>query len=183
MVAQRSDGEHPRQVVGVDFAQSALRFALDRARRVTHGRSTFAAADIQNVFDTVISCETIEHVSDPVAAVRELYRILRPGRRLLLTTPNYLGPFGLYRLYLRLRGRRYTEGGQPICHLTSVARTAWWIRRAGFRLVHVDATGQYVLRRGRVPVESPFLTRHSRWLWPFGLHSIFICEKPTLERR
>ena len=65
-------------------------------------------------FDTVFSCETIEHVPDPRQAIRELARVLCPGGRLFLTCPNYLGLMGLYRGYLRLTGRRYREEGQPI---------------------------------------------------------------------
>jgi SAM-dependent methyltransferase len=38
--------------------------------------------------DTVVSFETIEHVPDARALVHELRRVLRPGGRLILSTPN-----------------------------------------------------------------------------------------------
>src|SRR5687767_2896524 len=104
----------PRLFVAADFAGSAVQFGR---RRMRHGspRVSWTVASIQDIpladrtFDTVISCETIEHVVNPVQALREIHRVLRPGGTLLLTTPNYLGPMGLYRAYLRAIGRRYTE--------------------------------------------------------------------------
>jgi SAM-dependent methyltransferase len=40
-------------------------------------------------FDTVLCCELIEHLTaDPMHMMSEINRILRPGGRLLLTTPN-----------------------------------------------------------------------------------------------
>lgn len=43
-------------------------------------------------FDAVICIEVLEHVADPFQAVREIKRVLRPGGRLLLTTP-FLAPY------------------------------------------------------------------------------------------
>ncbi|MBK8167679.1 MAG: class I SAM-dependent methyltransferase [bacterium] len=39
-------------------------------------------------FDYVVSIEGIEHIADPFAFMGEVRRVLRPGGRLLLTTPN-----------------------------------------------------------------------------------------------
>jgi SAM-dependent methyltransferase len=133
-----------------------------------------------SVFDTVISCETVEHLADPQRALREIQRVLRPGGRLLLTTPNYLGPLGLYRGYLRVRGRRYTEGGQPICRLTSLPRTLLWVWRAGLRVIEVDAVGHYLPWPGQPPRELAGLDdlRPLRW---FALHSLVVAERPSTQ--
>jgi 2-polyprenyl-3-methyl-5-hydroxy-6-metoxy-1,4-benzoquinol methylase len=41
-------------------------------------------------FDVVLSYETVEHVPQPSAFLREIARLLRPGGTLVLTTPNRL---------------------------------------------------------------------------------------------
>ena len=176
----------PSRYVAADFAEAAVR--LGRARLGTGPERQavcWVVADIQRLplaesFDVVISCETIEHLADPAAALRELRCVLRPGGLLFLTTPNYMGLLGLYRGYLRLRGRRYTEGGQPICRFTSWPRTWWWLRRAGWRVRAIDAIGHYVLRPGRPQRRSALLDRFGRWLWPIGLHSLVVAEKPRV---
>lgn len=175
----------PHRLVAADFAESAVRLGAARGRGQALSNVSWMVADVQAVglpsaaFDTVISCETIEHLTDPVGALREFHRILKPGGRLVLTTPNYMGAFGLYRAYLRLRGRRYTEGGQPICRLTSLPRTWLWLWRAGLRVRAVDACGHYLLYPGREPWEPAWLRGLSRWIWPIGLHSVFVAEKPV----
>lgn len=173
----------PRRLVAADFAVAAVGLGRARARSVSSGALRWVVSDIQQIaafresFDTVISCETLEHVLDPASALRELHRVLKPGGRLLLTTPSYLGTFGLYRGYLRLRGRRYTEGEQPISRFMLWPVTAMRIRHAGFRVLSIDATGHYALRPGRPPAEPFWVRRVERWLWPFGLHSIIVAEK------
>jgi 2-polyprenyl-3-methyl-5-hydroxy-6-metoxy-1,4-benzoquinol methylase len=44
-----------------------------------------------NSFDVVLCTEVLEHVADPIKAIHEMARILRPGGRMLLTAP--LGSF------------------------------------------------------------------------------------------
>ena len=43
-----------------------------------------------NSFDVIISLEVLEHVEQPAAVPREVYRILRPGGWFYLSCPNYL---------------------------------------------------------------------------------------------
>ena len=40
-------------------------------------------------FDTVVSTELLEHVPDPLLALREMHRVLRTGGHMILTTPMY----------------------------------------------------------------------------------------------
>jgi len=42
-----------------------------------------------NSFDTVTSTEVLEHVPDPLKAMTEMCRVLRPGGHLILTAPMY----------------------------------------------------------------------------------------------
>ena len=40
-------------------------------------------------FDTVVSTELLEHVPEPLRALREMHRVLKPGGYLILSTPMY----------------------------------------------------------------------------------------------
>jgi 2-polyprenyl-3-methyl-5-hydroxy-6-metoxy-1,4-benzoquinol methylase len=144
---------------------------------------TWQVGDIQAIaqdpesFDTVISCETIEHVPEPRQAICELARVLKPGGRLFLTTPNYLGTLGLYRLYLRLTGRRFTEEGQPINNFTLLPMTRAWVAGAGLRVRSLDAVGHYLPFPRRPPIELPILNNPRILMRWFGLHSLIVAEK------
>ncbi|GAC1322565.1 MAG: hypothetical protein NVSMB2_19920 [Chloroflexota bacterium] len=76
-------------VIGLDYDGAALygvRRLLGDARLV-HGDATRLPLRAA-VIDTVVSFETLEHVPDAAAMVRELRRVLKPGGRLILSTPN-----------------------------------------------------------------------------------------------
>jgi 2-polyprenyl-3-methyl-5-hydroxy-6-metoxy-1,4-benzoquinol methylase len=182
-LAEHPDG--PTQVVAADFSQRAIEKAVAHARLRSIGKITWAVQDIQaidypaNTFDTVFSCETIEHVLDPAKAVKELARVLRPGGKLFLTTPNYMNLVGLHRAYLRLTGRRFTETGQPINNLTLLPRTLAWVSRAGLRGRLVDGQVHFLPVPGRPPYDLAFcrqipVVRH----W-FALHPLIVAHKPS----
>jgi 2-polyprenyl-3-methyl-5-hydroxy-6-metoxy-1,4-benzoquinol methylase len=73
---------------GVDFDAAAIesgrsKYGLDLAV------GDFQAAAIEeNVFDAVTMSHVIEHVPDPVACFDKCRRLLKPGGRLVVTTPN-----------------------------------------------------------------------------------------------
>jgi ubiquinone/menaquinone biosynthesis C-methylase UbiE len=77
--------------VGADVAEAALRRA-----RATHPELEFVLVAVSGplpledvAFDVVWASEVIEHVADTARWLSEVRRILRPGGRLLLTTPNH----------------------------------------------------------------------------------------------
>jgi ubiquinone/menaquinone biosynthesis C-methylase UbiE len=41
-----------------------------------------------NTFDFVVSFQVIEHIEDDVLYLKEIHRVLKPGGRVLITTPN-----------------------------------------------------------------------------------------------
>jgi SAM-dependent methyltransferase len=75
--------------VGVDYDAPTL-----RTIKREHPRSALVTADATRLplasasLDSVVSFETIEHVPDARALLHELRRVLRPGGRLVLSTPN-----------------------------------------------------------------------------------------------
>jgi SAM-dependent methyltransferase len=42
-----------------------------------------------NEFDTVVSTEVLEHVPDPLRALKEMYRVAKPGAHVIVSTPMY----------------------------------------------------------------------------------------------
>src|SRR5712692_1987457 len=127
-------------VFGADFSISALHIAQEKLQR-TNGqaaRASLVQADAQclpyvgNSFDVVCSCETIEHLPDPQSALREMWRVTRPGGQLFLTTPNYLNWMGLYELYALVR-HPHRKDGQPFDRRQIFLQVRRWLRRAAGR--------------------------------------------------
>jgi 2-polyprenyl-3-methyl-5-hydroxy-6-metoxy-1,4-benzoquinol methylase len=174
----------PRQLVAADFSTAAVQMGKGYAHSRNYSGISWEVGDIQAIahpdqsFDTVVSSETIEHVPDPRKALVELARVLKPGGRLFLTTPNYLGPIGLYRLYLPLRGRKFTEEGQPINNFMLFPTTRKWVRQTGLRILTTQSTGHYLPFPGKPPVEISALNWFGPLVRQFGLHSMIIAEKP-----
>jgi SAM-dependent methyltransferase len=59
------------------------------------------AVDLKKIpdgtYDFVLSCHSIEHIANPLAAIREWMRVLLPEGRLLLVTPHMEGTFDHHR--------------------------------------------------------------------------------------
>jgi ubiquinone/menaquinone biosynthesis C-methylase UbiE len=79
------------QVVGCDSSVEAI---TEARRRQPRDRLFFCRVDATSLpfteaqFDVCVSFETMEHVSDPSAFIKELHRVCREDGLLILSTPN-----------------------------------------------------------------------------------------------
>jgi 2-polyprenyl-3-methyl-5-hydroxy-6-metoxy-1,4-benzoquinol methylase len=113
----------------------------------------------ESVFDVVVCLETLEHVPDHDRALREIVAVTRPGGRILVSTPNYLGLIGLYRVGLRLVRRRFDEMGQPINNVMIGCVRPWKLRRLGCRIDAVEGSVHALAVPGRGEIPIPFMER------------------------
>jgi len=95
------------EAYGADMAPAALRFAAARkgARLCAADAQRLAFGD--GVFGVVTALDVIEHLDDPVAALREMRRVCAPGGVVLLAVPAHPGLWSDHDVALAHR-RRYT---------------------------------------------------------------------------
>jgi 2-polyprenyl-3-methyl-5-hydroxy-6-metoxy-1,4-benzoquinol methylase len=114
-------------VTGVDFDPAAVEAARTEHGLDVHVGTVDTMVDRGMSFDVVTASHVVEHVPDPVSFLAQCRRLLRPGGRVVLKTPNAAS------LGARQYGRAW-RGLEPPRHLhifTAAALEAC-ARRAGF---------------------------------------------------
>jgi len=126
------------RVVGVDLSEEVLEEARARAEGVSN--VSFAAADVYDLpfedgtFDVVHAHQTLQHVADPVRALKEMRRVCRPGGIVAARDSDYGGKVWYPALpelaeWLALYDRcARANGGEPNAGRHLLA----WAHAAGF---------------------------------------------------
>lgn len=138
---------HGWQVVGVEPDPKAAEAARRNGLDVRDGMLADAGFH-GDTFDAIVLSHVIEHVHDPVALLRECGRVLRPGGRLVVLTPNLssLGhrrfgpdwrglepPRHLYVFSLRSLAACVARVGLTVTEARTSARLVrgiWWVSRS-----------------------------------------------------
>jgi len=94
-------------------------------------------------FDAVVCGDLVEHLRDPGSTLARLRPLLRPGGRLVLSTPNVAN----WALRLSLLGGRwrYTDRGildRTHAHLFTRKTLIETVEAAGYRVVELDYTAR-----------------------------------------
>jgi SAM-dependent methyltransferase len=110
------------EALGLSWDERNQAEATKRAQICRAAMATFSICDVRNLheraeyherFDIAICTENIEHILNDLKLIRDISNCLKPGGRLLLTTPNYY-----YRAIT-------SDDNGPFCR----TETGWHVRR------------------------------------------------------
>jgi len=142
-----------QRLLGIDTDAENLEICRRHQLPVQEG-SLYALPLADASFDTVLFSEVIEHLDRPGKALSEIYRVLRPGGRVIVIFPNDR-IFMLARMAMGMVREALYDPGHVRQWTPRQIRQA--LREAGFLPLAAHSI--------------PFL------LWPMSLHHIAVAEK------
>jgi SAM-dependent methyltransferase len=104
----------------------------------------------ENFFHAVLASHLIEHLNDPAALVREAYRILCPGGRFFVTTPNMAG------FQAWLFGGRWRSAIFDHLYLFSKKTLAGLLEKEGFLVEKTATWGGLAAGSAPAPLKALF---------------------------
>lgn len=147
--------KHGWEATGVEPSHWAVEQA--RAQGLNMIEGTLATSGLAEAsIDVVTMWDVIEHLTDPLAEVRQAYRLLKPGGLLVVHTMD------IDSLFARLLGGRWPWLMEMHVYYFSRRTLAALLAKAGLRVIRVEPQGRY-LRLGyfatRIGGFSPRLGR------------------------
>jgi len=138
-----------KRLIGVDLVEFDARV---QGIELLHGDLGALPLDDKCV-DLIMARSVMEHVTDPAAAYREIYRVLKPGGHFIFLTANLwdyasliakLVPNRLHPWIVSRTEGRDEQDVFPIAYRTNTRRAvARWANEAGFEFRSFGYLGQY----------------------------------------
>jgi 2-polyprenyl-3-methyl-5-hydroxy-6-metoxy-1,4-benzoquinol methylase len=147
-------------VLGIDINEEEIRRAYQWvSEKGLENKITFQVGDIQNIdhgdsiFDLVICSEVLEHLDDPNDGASELYRVLKPNGKAIISMPNMACLFGLLQWTYRASGIRSLLGKPPL-DTFQIQHSRYWFGNI-----------QKLLKNNGFWIDHKYSTSHFPYLW------------------
>lgn len=182
VLARGGDGRH---IVGVDPSLESIRACRELAPGAFMAGDALALPFRASSFDCVALSDVIEHLADPDQALGEIRRVIKPGGRLVLSTPALEGPFTRTRLESFLHEER---DELQMNHRAGFARAELCdlLRRHGFADLQAVYTNVFLTQlligvmklayatvRQRYTSQADALAASRSWLFAVNKHVVF----------
>ena len=101
------------------------------------------SAQLGQTYDAVCCLEVIEHLENPWQLLREIFRVLKTGGRLVLSTPNISSFYSRLLFFLRGEFHQFTESDLAYGHINPLTRLEieTIAQRSGFRILEAAPAG------------------------------------------
>ncbi|MGQ9590226.1 MAG: class I SAM-dependent methyltransferase [Planctomycetota bacterium] len=166
-----ADVVHAEISGGLIAVAARLRPEARQTKIATYAKLPFADAE----FDRVLSLETLEHVAEPLAFLRELRRVARPGGLLVLSCPPRTAEIP-YRLYTFLFGG-HGEGPHRFLasrELKALLQEAGWKLERHFGTLLVPAGPRFLRRLGERAIERC----QGTFVSELGIRQFYVARNP-----
>jgi SAM-dependent methyltransferase len=191
------------ELIGVDLVAAGLRkahYIVPEARLLHADACALPLAD--ESIDAVVSANLLEHIPDDRLALREIARVLKPGRRAVIVVPAGPRTFDYYDRFLG-HERRYARGelaekgafaGLEVLediHLASLVYPAFWLVKVRNRLRYERLQGAALAARVARDIASTRDSVIGRTLWrleermghagirlAWGIRSLTVLRRP-----
>jgi ubiquinone/menaquinone biosynthesis C-methylase UbiE len=147
-----------------------------------------------NIAELIVCAEVLEHIDNDLACLEEIYRALKPGGLLMLSTPQPLSLLELTagvilnRPMIPLARKIYREPVLPTGHinLMSARKLSDKLIQTGFTIIETHKSGLYLPGLAEIPAQAPqkiaaaLNTRLSGTIFDFLLWTqFFVARKQT----